>query len=594
MIKRSICAHALLLAVIAVFCSDVAQARQQPENHPLLSIQQAYIDGDINIETAVMQQFQVLEAAETGQEILKCATPALMFFEKYKAQISSSELHQKASQISASAAMQSLHISPMGKFQINYDTTGSDAVPILDENANGIPDYVEWVAEAADSSYRFMVLETGFPDPIPAGYYYQVYLEDMGFYGLTSVLSGAGPLTYITIENDFEGFPLNTDPDGNQIGSIRATMAHEFKHAIQYIQNSWLAPTGTVGWIEMDATLMEEIVYDDVNDYYNYIRSGANALVPSSSSVFGNPSRSIPGGYHHVTWMLYYSETLGFNFWKDVWHQVELDNSRTIPGIMESILPDGAAGFNNHFVRSHLWHYASGEHASEGYGFREKDFYPNPKLETTLDGVPTSRISFAINSLNRMAARYFEIIPASSDRGLVEAAINFDSTQAGLGLLLYMHSGSVEEIIATGQDKVQIYVPTTINWQDVAKVGVIVANPSPNAITRDISIEFGKQGRSIEIKDPDYSVPDEIMVFQNYPNPFNPKTTITFELSENTHVVLEVFDILGRKVRTLVNENRIIGRYEEEFDAAGLASGMYIYRLQTGSKVLTKKMMLTK
>ncbi len=594
MFKRSICTRAFLLAMMAVFYSDFAYARQQPVKQPLLSIQQAYADGEIDLETAVKQQLMVLEAAQTGQEILKCATPALMFFEKYQAEISASEFQPATSKISASAAMQNSYISPLGKFQINYDTTGPDAVPEQDENANGIPDYVEWVAEAADSSYRFMVLETGFPDPVPTGYYYQVYLEDMGFYGLTGVSSGPGPLTYITIENDFEGFPHNMDPDGNQIGSVRATMAHEFKHAIQYIQNSWLAPTGTVGWIEMDATLMEEIVYDDVNDYYNYIRSSSNALVPSSSSVFGNPSRSIPGGYHHVTWMLYYAETLGFNFWKEVWHQVELDNSRTIPGIMQTLLPDGMAGFNEHFVRSHLWHFASGEFSTEGYGFREKDFYPNPKLETTLQGVPNSRIVFAINSLNRMAARYFEIIPAASDFGLVEAAVNFDSTQAGLGLLLYMRSGEVTELIVTGQNKPQIYKPTTINWQDVVKVGVVVANPSPVAITRDISIEFGKQGRSIEIKDPAYSVPDEMLVLQNYPNPFNPKTIITFELAENTHVLLEVFDILGRKVRTLVNENRIIGRYEEEFNAAGLASGMYIYRLQAGRKTLTKKMMLTK
>lgn len=81
---------------------------------------------------------------------------------------------------------------------------------------------------------------------------------------------------------------------------------------------------------------------------------------------------------------------------------------------------------------------------------------------------------------------------------------------------------------------------------------------------------------------------------QNYPNPFNPTTQINFEIPSNSHVTLRVFDILGRNVATLVNEQRSAGRYEVNFDATGLSSGSYFYRLEAGDMVRTQSMMLIK
>lgn len=81
---------------------------------------------------------------------------------------------------------------------------------------------------------------------------------------------------------------------------------------------------------------------------------------------------------------------------------------------------------------------------------------------------------------------------------------------------------------------------------------------------------------------------------QNYPNPFNPATTIRFETAKAELVTLKVYDMLGREVATLANEQMPAGRYSFVFNASGLASGTYIYRLQAGSYVATKKMVLTK
>jgi hypothetical protein len=88
--------------------------------------------------------------------------------------------------------------------------------------------------------------------------------------------------------------------------------------------------------------------------------------------------------------------------------------------------------------------------------------------------------------------------------------------------------------------------------------------------------------------------PTTFELAQNYPNPFNPATTINYQLPTNALVTLKVYDVIGREVATLVNARQEAGRYTVNFNASTLASGVYFYRLQAGSFVETKKMMLVK
>jgi ligand-binding sensor domain-containing protein len=86
--------------------------------------------------------------------------------------------------------------------------------------------------------------------------------------------------------------------------------------------------------------------------------------------------------------------------------------------------------------------------------------------------------------------------------------------------------------------------------------------------------------------------PKEFSLSQNYPNPFNPSTTIYFSVQSSEFVTLKVFDVLGNEAATLVNEEKPAGVYEVEFNASGLSSGIYFYKIQTSSFVETKKMIL--
>jgi hypothetical protein len=92
----------------------------------------------------------------------------------------------------------------------------------------------------------------------------------------------------------------------------------------------------------------------------------------------------------------------------------------------------------------------------------------------------------------------------------------------------------------------------------------------------------------------DEGLPLEFALSQNYPNPFNPSTTIRYALPEPAEVELTVYDVLGRTIRELASGTQPAGTYEVTFDATGLPSGVYFYRLQAGDYVETKRMVVAK
>jgi hypothetical protein len=96
------------------------------------------------------------------------------------------------------------------------------------------------------------------------------------------------------------------------------------------------------------------------------------------------------------------------------------------------------------------------------------------------------------------------------------------------------------------------------------------------------------------VRQVDNNLPDNFNLEQNYPNPFNPTTQINYSIPSSRKVVLKVYDELGREVAELVNSDQSAGNYSVDFNASGLASGVYFYRLQAGSFVQMKKMILMK
>lgn len=98
----------------------------------------------------------------------------------------------------------------------------------------------------------------------------------------------------------------------------------------------------------------------------------------------------------------------------------------------------------------------------------------------------------------------------------------------------------------------------------------------------------------VEDDETQFVIPNKYQLFQNYPNPFNPTTTIRFSVPLSGNITMKIYDILGREVKTLLNEYKQSGTYEISFDGSRLASGVYFYQIKTGAFIQTKKMLLIK
>jgi len=99
-------------------------------------------------------------------------------------------------------------------------------------------------------------------------------------------------------------------------------------------------------------------------------------------------------------------------------------------------------------------------------------------------------------------------------------------------------------------------------------------------------------GHIVGVENDNNSQPTFFSLSQNYPNPFNPTTSLQYTVGSLQFVTIKVYDLLGREIATLINEEKPVGEYEVEFDGTGLPSGIYFYRIKAGSFINTKKMVL--
>ena len=583
-------AHILFLALLVIFAGgNKAVAQRYAE---LSDIRTQFYEGKIDINTAISEQIGLLTSErerpgtiDDAHQFSKCVTPVISMIRSHDQELSVKTKALVAKTFGTKAkTTQQTYLSASGKFTIHFDTTGTDAVLLADANSNGVPDYVEWTAEAADSSYNHEIITLGFPDPIPNGQTYHIYLEDLdsiGAYGYTD--DTPSPTTTIYVENDFVGFPPNTDPEGDQRGALKVTVAHEFKHAIQYVQNNWFGDSDR--WAEMDATLMEEVVYDNVNDYYNYI-------VDFSSDLFSSADLTLSAGsYEDITFALYFHERFGQSFWTDVWEKVESNGSLKFLDAVAQTLPDYGSNFHSAMLEAYMWHFASGETFSDAtFGFDESAYYPSPVIKDTFtDFLPVAEDTTVIRATS---AQYYLLNPGIESDGYFKFGFSASSPDVEAGLLVY---DKVTHLISP----YYITAPVPNNWadydfewkfSDTDVVGLVIVNTNANSsekfaftytdyfINSNDTIEIGKR----------------IKLSQNYPNPFNPTTTIGIEMISPQQVSLAVYDYMGRKVMSLFNGTLNRGYHNFFVDGSRLASGTYFYRLISEEGVFTKKMMLIK
>jgi hypothetical protein len=129
-------------------------------------------------------------------------------------------------------------------------------------------------------------------------------------------------------------------------------------------------------------------------------------------------------------------------------------------------------------------------------------------------------------------------------------------------------------------------------WDD-AKLAAYSSSMDWNNVNAGFLAAGGKEFDVTGIKEIN-NLPQTYSLSQNFPNPFNPTTNINFALEKSSNVRLEIYNILGQKVATIVNRYMRMGSYTYQFDASKLSSGVYIYQIEAGSFVSSKKMIVLK
>jgi hypothetical protein len=280
-----------------------------------------------------------------------CGTPLKHDLQRDWSKLETATQKTLAKQVAAPVLLnKTTFISSGGHFRINYAASGADAPPLTDLNpANGVPDWVETVAQTFEQVRAAYVAMGYRPAPTVAGAPYDIYLLDLApqsLYGQTTsaVSLGSAGFTnayssYIEIDNDY----LNTLYTGATGGpysatqSLQATAAHEYHHAIQYGYNIFF----DVWFAEATSTWYEDELFDGVNQLYNYV---PNWFGNSSLSLNTPTNGATGGGYGRWIFNRYLAEQHGTGVIKSAWDTLATlnspDNSSDIPmlPVLENLL----------------------------------------------------------------------------------------------------------------------------------------------------------------------------------------------------------------------------------------------------------------
>lgn len=275
-------------------------------------------------------------------------------------------------------------------------------------------------------------------------------------------------------------------------------------------------------------------------------------------------SNQILSSYNESTAYIYSDESSAF---ATGWHDYPMVNGAKSD--FEDAINSGRGWFATGFV----------ERSFINFFFIDFDGWPQqnpPYIEVTYTAVPVELISFSGNVTEGNVVLNWQTATETNNKGFEierrqESGVRYQVWEKigfvqGNGTSTEMHSYSfMDENVIPGKYYYRL-----------------------KQIDFNVKSEYSKE---VEVQ---VDAPAAFALQQNYPNPFNPITRIEYSIPKDGSVNLTVYNILGQKVKTLVNENMKEGKYEVRFDASSLASGVYYYRLESGDNILLKKMILLK
>jgi hypothetical protein len=378
-----------------------------------------------------------------------------------------------------------------GSFRIHYDTVGVHAPAMLDsshqriegtanEFADSVAAIINYVARF-DSVIRYLLPPSDGEEGGSSEY--DIYIGELGnLYGettpetkLDSKPDGSRYTTFMRIDNDF----IFVNPASNRgMPALRVTLAHEFHHAIQV--GSYGFWTNDVYFYEISSVWMEDLLYTDVNDYYQYLASSQGHFdqpdIPFNSNMLVMYSRGIWG--HYVT------KKYGLDAMRRSWEFVS--TNRPLEAIDNALQEDPySSNFRSAFAEWTLWNLHTGIRSDTSRYYPEADDYPDI-TQTVVQFTPPSRS--VAGSLGTLAARYYRVLTQTNDFILILSNLNFEeAVEDNNTLFPYSLQLNVNQVDASYEPTatgifVKLNVSDPTNWWTWGTIGgtaegVVFPNP---------------------------------------------------------------------------------------------------------------------
>ena len=452
-------------------------------------------------------------------------------------------------------------LSPSGRFTLHWDESGLHAVPPEDISSNGIPDYIDSAAVIFDRVWQMEIDSLGFQappgddgNPVER---YPIYFSEMPYYGLTwysgvdiPSLPGENYTSYMEVENDFTGFPSDS------LDGLKVTAAHEFNHAIQFGYN---VRVEDFFFYEMTSTWMEDVVYPEINDYYQYL-----------DSFFGSVSNTRFNYYNAFTLYPYgnclYLKMLALQFnpfiVTEIWDRIKTESSiQALTHILSS------PTYNTSWVLSlnqyALWLYFSGSRAIPGNYFREGVDFPEVSIKSS------DKFFFDLDfnrsfSLSDFANRY-----------ILFSGLNNQSVTFNVGVPGAPQAG----FLAIRDQQNSDFIPVNSIYTSEADVADTLILILTNAEEMDTVFSVLASTESF----------DQIVYGPNPVNLAEGQHWIEFR-NLPTQSELLIFTVAGKRVIQLENENRANLQWNLKNEKGeSIAAGIYLFMLRGNHLLRTGK-----
>lgn len=482
------------------------------------------------------------------------------------------------------------HVSPSGLFELLFTTTGPDSVPSADTDpANGVPDWIEACAEAADESWAVEITGVGFTAPdLPPDGTYDIHFENLGggFYGYTEISGGT---TFIAIHSTFGGVGWpgpNDDPDGTPIGRARATIAHEFKHASQYTGSAWSEGY----WIELDAMWVEDVVFDQVNDWHNWVGFGSLSQLDEPATRLDNGGE---GSYEDCLWQHHLAQEYGNGLIVDVWNRRATDPGEDMKDSYAGAMALHATSWATAWPAFYDWCWFTGSRAEPPFGFDDApDLYRMRLLEPAVTSFPFDSGPQAVDRLAAHPRRFQDSALPGFPRVRFDGADGHDAFT--LSVIAEETDGAftITHPPLDAARNADYVVPTP--WSDLQYVGVIVTNHAPHGVTASYELQVTDLAVGTGVASGSPPSGDRLRL-EASPNPTGGSVRLAWTAPWTGRARIRVLDVAGRTVRRLVDTEVDAGTGEARWDGrddAGrrVPAGVYWARIDIGATSAARRL----